>query len=216
MASRVVLRRSRFITDYINTRSIQGFHFLKHGYAFRNLDSHDSYSIVDCSFSHDNCIGNADVISVPKEDLNILSGKGELRRGYNGITVFPSQNGRSEFFYPTGMKWMSQSIRNSSTATAKQQEFGNEDEGNAELVTKKRKEASPEECDQAVEGLSTAKAKVKSKKLQEPSKAARTILQRVWATFLGIGPALKAVASMSKLDSLSRMICFYIPLLNIN
>ena len=100
---------------------------------------------------------------------------------------------------------MSISIRNASTASAaKQQQVGSDDEENEESVVCKkiRKEASPspEECDQAVEGLTSAKAKAKAKKLQE-QKVANSILQTVWTTFLGIGPALKAVASMTKLVS---------------
>ncbi|MCD9559063.1 hypothetical protein HAX54_016792 [Datura stramonium] len=63
--------------------------------------------------------------------------------------------------------------------------------------------SSPEECDQAVVGLSTAVAKAKvSKRLQESQKVAKSVIQRVWATLLGIGPALRAVASMSRLGLL--------------
>ncbi|XP_022733535.1 LETM1 domain-containing protein LETM2, mitochondrial-like isoform X3 [Durio zibethinus] len=95
---------------------------------------------------------------------------------------------------------MSYSVRYSSTATAKQPESSSDDEENEELVATKRKEASAEECDQAVEGLSTAKAKVKAKRLQDSQKVVKSILQRIWVTILGIGPALKAVASMSRED----------------
>jgi len=60
-----------------------------------------------------------------------------------------------------------------------------------------KKEASPEECDQAVEGLSTAKAKAKAK-LEEVQKTDQSIIQKFWAKLLGIGPALRLVASMSR------------------
>lgn len=89
-----------------------------------------------------------------------------------------------------GVRWLSQST---SAATAKNDEPENDDG-----IAKKRKEASPEECDQAVEGLTTAKAKAMAKRSQESQKDVQSILQRVWATFLGIGPALKAIASMSR------------------
>lgn len=89
------------------------------------------------------------------------------------------------------------SVRCASTATAKQPDLGSDDE--EELIAKKKSEASPEECDQAVVGLSTAKAKAKAKQLQESQKVAKSIIQRVWATILGIGPALRVVASMSRL-----------------
>jgi LETM1 and EF-hand domain-containing protein 1 len=102
-----------------------------------------------------------------------------------------------------GVRWLSQS--SSAAATAKNDEPESDD-----LVAKKRKEASPEECDQAVEGLTTAKAKAMAKRLQEPQKDVQSVFQRVWtvvlsvsqrvwAAFLGIGPALRAVASMSRL-----------------
>ncbi|XP_033146191.1 mitochondrial proton/calcium exchanger protein [Brassica rapa] len=84
-----------------------------------------------------------------------------------------------------GMRYMSVSIHN---ATKKPEE------------EEKRKEASPEECDQAVESLSSVKAKAKAKRLQDSKKVARSILQRTWVFILGIGPALRAVASMSRAD----------------
>ncbi|KAG8082531.1 hypothetical protein GUJ93_ZPchr0014g47029 [Zizania palustris] len=62
------------------------------------------------------------------------------------------------------------------------------------------KEASPEECDQAVEGLSTAKAKAKAKLVQEVQKSDQSIIQKFWARLLGIGPALRVIASMSRAD----------------
>jgi hypothetical protein len=64
--------------------------------------------------------------------------------------------------------------------------------------SKRKKEASPEECDQAVEGLSTAKAKAKAKQVQESLKSSQSIVKKFWARILGIGPALRAVASMSR------------------
>eukprot|EP00262_Sarcandra_glabra_P008301 TRINITY_DN2167_c0_g2_i1.p1 TRINITY_DN2167_c0_g2~~TRINITY_DN2167_c0_g2_i1.p1 ORF type:complete len:704 (+),score=180.15 TRINITY_DN2167_c0_g2_i1:209-2113(+) len=78
--------------------------------------------------------------------------------------------------------------------------MGSGDEINEEQNTKQIKEASPEECDQAVEGLTTAKAKVKAKQVQESQKDAKSVVKRVWAMLLGIGPALRAVASMSRED----------------
>ncbi|EFJ11458.1 hypothetical protein SELMODRAFT_41218, partial [Selaginella moellendorffii] len=54
---------------------------------------------------------------------------------------------------------------------------------------------SPEECDQAVEGLSSAKAKALTK--EAPKKV--SVVTRVWNALIGIGPALRAIASMSRL-----------------
>lgn len=108
-------------------------------------------------------------------------------------------------------RWMSQSIRNASTAAtaaaAAKQTEPIDDEENERLAAKKKKQASPEDCDQAVQGLSTAKA-AKAKKLQESQKdkSAKPMLQKVWATFLGIGPAFKAVASMSREDWAKKLV----------
>ncbi|KAG2410372.1 Integrin-linked protein [Vigna angularis] len=93
----------------------------------------------------------------------------------------------SGFNEPIGVRWLTQS------AAAKKQEE------NDDAVAKLRKEASPEECDQAVEGLTTAKAKAMAKRSQESPKEVQSVLRRVWTALLGIGPALRAVASMSRL-----------------
>ena len=66
-----------------------------------------------------------------------------------------------------------------------------------EKQKQQKKEASPEECDQAVEGLSTAKAKAKAK-LEEVQKADQSVVQKFWAKLLGIGPALRLIASISR------------------
>ncbi|KAG8481366.1 hypothetical protein CXB51_026126 [Gossypium anomalum] len=126
--------------------------------------------------------------------------------GSQGISVLSPGSGRFHFNSPLSVRLMSYAVRHASTATARQPEPGSDDEGNEELVAKRRKEASAEECDQAVEGLSTAKAKVKAKRLQDSQKAAKSILQRVWATILGIGPALRAVASMSREDWAKKLV----------
>lgn len=204
MASKALLRRRKFVSDYLNAsyRPIQSFQILRHENTFQNLESPAPHPNIESACTNVNHISAPNGTSVTKGKLWELSGIGQFTTRYYGSMALGFGNGRSEYTSPLGIRWISQSIRNASTAAAKQQELGSDNEENEELVSKKRKEASPEECDQAVEGLSTAKAKAKAKKLQE-QKVANSILRRVWTTFLGIGPALKAVASMSKLDSLS-------------
>jgi LETM1 and EF-hand domain-containing protein 1 len=94
-------------------------------------------------------------------------------------------------------------VRYASTVAVKRlpPEYDSGDEEGKEMVGKKRKEASADECDQAVEGLSSAKAKAKAKRLNESMKAEKSVLQRTWAALLGLGPALRAVASMSRLKT---------------
>ena len=198
MASRAILRRSRFVSDYLNasSRSVQTFQCL--GYPTQKSKSRSYISNVDHPSEDFNHVKKLDVNSVAKQDLQGFSGLGYFSYRCQGISVLGPGSARFQFNSPLSVRLMSYSVRHASTATAKQPEPGSDDEGNEELVAKKRKEASAEECDQAVEGLSTAKAKVKAKRFPDSQKVAKSILQRVWATILEIGPALRAVASMSR------------------
>ncbi|XP_059655515.1 uncharacterized protein LOC132302619 [Cornus florida] len=200
MASRAILRRRRLVSDYLNVsaRSFQSFQNLDHGQSTRYLVSRGLSSDAKHATQDRRKDGNA-VLQVNEELLN-FSALGLFRRRCYAMTGSHYGNGRSEFISPMPARVIPQSIRYASTATAGKPDLGSDDEEKEELVAKKRKEASPQECDQAVEGLSTAKAKLKAKKLQESQKFAKSILRRVWATFLGIGPALRAVASMSRED----------------
>ncbi|XP_057957042.1 uncharacterized protein LOC131150372 [Malania oleifera] len=201
MASRALLRRKRFVFDYLNnsTGLISSFQILGHGKYVQSVDSQGQSAVTNHPSAYFSCIKDAAAFSVTKEYTRV-SDFGLCRHRYNGFSLSGHRNVGSEFIAPMGIRLISHSIRYASTATAGQPEFGSDDEEREELVAKKKKEASPEECDQAVEGLSSAKAKAKAKKLQESQKVAKTILERVWATLLGIGPALRAVASMSRED----------------
>ncbi|KAK7815070.1 mitochondrial proton/calcium exchanger protein [Quercus suber] len=207
MASRAILRRKRLISGYVNgsTRSIQSFPCISHGHAMQNSDSRGSRSSEDYPFTYFNGRSGGDKDSMAKEGLLSFSGLGQIRHRYYGTMVSGLGNVKSVYISPMGIRMSALLIRNASTAAAKQPDTGNDDEENEELIDKKRKEASAEECDQAVEGLSSAKAKAKAKRLQESQKA-KSVLQRVWATFLGIGPALKAVASMSRADWAKKLV----------
>lgn len=139
-------------------------------------------------------------IAATKEELlNYSPVFGQVvRRFTNGSS---SGNGftKSNVFNETiGVRFLSQS---SEAAARKKEEPPENDD-----VVKKRKEASPEECDQAVEGLTEAKAKAKAKRSQEAQKDAQSVVQRVRAVILGIGPALRAVASMSRADWASKLV----------
>ncbi|GAV67136.1 LETM1 domain-containing protein [Cephalotus follicularis] len=205
MASRAILRRKRFFSDYLNATScsVQTFQCLWH--ANQNFDSRGDSSAANALSSDFKTVQEVNGISVSKEELLGFSRTRHFSCRYHGITISGIGNLRSEFLSPMGIRLMSRSVRNASTATAKHPEIGS-DEENDELVTKKRKEASPEECDQAVEGLSSAKAKAKVKKLQESQNVAKYVLKRVWTTLLGIGPALRAVASMSREDWAKKLV----------
>ncbi|CAL2275560.1 unnamed protein product [Prunus armeniaca] len=193
MASRAMLRRKRIVTDYVtaSSRTTPGFHWLGHYHGSQKSESKGFSSIIMHMHRGNNDDGD-DKVSVAKDEFR--------RLGFiSGTTVGLSH------------RWMSQSIRNASTAAtaaaAAKQTEPIDNEENERLAAKKKKQASPEDCDQAVQGLSTAKA-AKAKKLQESQKdkSAKPMLQKVWATFLGIGPALKAVASMSREDWAKKLV----------
>ncbi|KAG8484447.1 hypothetical protein CXB51_023676 [Gossypium anomalum] len=195
MASRAILRRRKFIFDYLNVRTF----YLTHNLGSRNY----RFSM----FHQSECF------DAKKLDVNLgakleFSGLGYFSYGAQGISVFGPRNARFQLNTPLSVTFMSYSVRLASTATVKQSEPGINDERNGELSTKKRNEASAEECHQAVEGLSTAKAKAKAKLLQDSKKGAKSVLHRVWATILGIGPALRAVASMSREDWAKKIACW--------
>ncbi|KAK6116776.1 hypothetical protein DH2020_049509 [Rehmannia glutinosa] len=207
MASRVILRRRKILSDYLNVhvRSIQSIQTLGDGQSCQCFDSRGYTSITDSiSQNSDQLRENDETSALGKKPLDFST----LRifgLKANRNTSFSYEN-RSDFNWLTGGRFMSQPRRYASTATAKQPDLGSDDEDNEEVAAKKRKEASPEECDQAVVGLSTAKAKAKAKRLQESQSFGTPILKKLWATFLGIGPALRAVASMSREDWAKKLV----------
>lgn len=203
MASRAILRRRKLLSDYlhVSNRSIQA---LAHGH-------HTKYSdAIDSTSTPNNLLKDS---HITKHDFTTFTRHEELKNfstlGFFTFTPhrFYSITGHATFGHssPLRDKLVLQSSNFASMATAHKPDLPGEDE-DKEQVSKKRKEASPEECDQAVEGLSTAKAKVKAKQVTESQKTAKSILQRTWAILLGIGPALRAVASMSREDWAKKLV----------
>ncbi|WOK92810.1 LETM1 and EF-hand domain-containing protein 1, mitochondrial [Canna indica] len=136
---------------------------------------------------------------IAKEDLVGFYSPKYVERPHGGIFISGLRYGRQEFVLPFAVRGFAQSSRTVSTATAGQPEMQNDDQPK-DQSQKQFKEASPEECDQAVEELSTAKAKAKDKQVQDSSKTAQSFIQKFWAKLLGIVPAIRAVASMSRAD----------------
>ena len=185
MASRAILRRKSIVSDYLNVyaRSAQSFQ-----------------SFGNSAQKVNNPPLEADPVA---KDKSFTGGYGLLLRSrFHGSShVSGIGFGSSEMGSSLGMRYMSVSIRNATTVAAKKPEEEEKKDG------VNRKEASPEECDQAVESLSSVKAKAKAKRLQESKKVARSILQLTWAFILGIGPALRAVACMSRFKLSSNTVC---------
>lgn len=195
MTSGVILRRRKTILDYLNLslRSIQTFHTLGCRQSYS-----PGYAVVD-HISQDlvHLRENDGTSALCKKPLDPVALGISRHKAYE-IAALRYESGRLDFNCLMGARLVSQSRSYASTATAKRPDPGSDDQDNQDLAAKRKKEASPEECDQAVVGLSTAKAKAKAKKMQESQSTDKPILKKLWATFLGIGPALRAVASMSR------------------
>ncbi|KAL4561239.1 hypothetical protein LXL04_033402 [Taraxacum kok-saghyz] len=201
MASRAILRRRRLLTDYFNIsgRSIQA---LSHGHYTKYSDVGHSSSTPDSPFKDSSKTKSDPTTFTRHEEFNRFSTLGFFTpHRFNSIT----QHRTFGHMSPLRDKLVFRPSNFSSMATAHQPDMRGEDE-DKEQVSNKRKEASPEECDQAVEGLSSAKAKVKAKQVTESQKTAKSILQRTWSILLGIGPALKAVAAMSREDWAKKLV----------
>lgn len=153
----------------------------------------------ECLFSEDSLAqsNHAKVqYTLSKQNLCGLS-SGFTCRPICGVSL-PGYGSRAQnFVFPLGVRCFLQSVRTVSNTTGQPQVdfMGKQSEDDKEK--QQNKEASPEECDQAVEGLSTAKAKAKAK-LEEVQKTDQSIMQKFWAKLLGIGPALRLIASMSR------------------
>ncbi|CAI9108437.1 OLC1v1008026C1 [Oldenlandia corymbosa var. corymbosa] len=209
MASRAILRKRKIFSDYLNVssaRCVQNFQYLGHGSGTESLGACRFSSLAhQCQSGSDSSRDSSEAKSVKAELLKFTT-SGLYWERCNGIAVSGYRTSKLDLISPFGVRLVSDSARFASTATAKQPNIGSDDEESEELVAKKRKEASPEECDEAVVDLSTAKAKAKAKQLQESQRVAKSILRKTWATLLGIGPALRAVASMSREDWAKKLV----------
>ncbi|KAL8491712.1 hypothetical protein ACS0TY_023344 [Phlomoides rotata] len=206
MASRALLRKRKTVSDYLNAavRSAQTFQTLGQGQSSQCLDSRGYTSFTDhTSQNSDKLRENDETSAFSKKSLD-FSTLGIYGNKPYGTAAFRYGNRRPDFNCPTSVRVMSHYRYFGSTATSRQPDMGSDDEDNENMTAKRKKEASPEECDQAVVGLSTAKAKAKAKQLQESQNS--LILKKLWATFVGIGPALRAVASMSREDWAKKLV----------
>nr|GMD31368.1 LETM1 and EF-hand domain-containing protein 1, mitochondrial-like [Ipomoea batatas] len=208
MASRAILRRKKSLFHSLNQNSslVRSFS------GYENRESSKTHNSSDWSRSTIHQLPNIDD---RKEENSLYHTKvvpsttwGRGFTSYNSWE-FPSLGSRTVrawFVSPLPIKLVLDNQHYSSTAAAGQPDFGSgNDKKEEEAAIKKKKEPSPEECDQAVEGLSSVKAKAKAKQVQESHKVVKPVLRRIWAMLLGIGPALRAIASMSREDWAKKM-----------
>ncbi|KAM0901156.1 hypothetical protein ACQ4PT_020166 [Festuca glaucescens] len=197
MASRAIIRRRKYYLEHTNaplllhsSNSIFG----------RGTFGFDVQLSTVCHLSEQNS-GDSDrekgLSTLRKRDHLGLS-NGFLWRPTLGASLASYESKARNLGFPLGARYFLQPVRTASK-TAGQPKTGVLNE-QSEDQKQPKKEASPEECDQAVEGLSTAKAKAKAKQVQEVQKTDQSIIQKFWARLLGIGPALRVVAAMSRAD----------------
>lgn len=201
MASRAIARGKKHILQKLNSplvRSCSTSSF-GNGLSAHNAEERLPDPVSEHRFANGDHKQGQMIVFLAREEFLGWSSSRFLRARVSGISIRNDQCVMSEGFVPFGARWLSQYARLSSTATAKQIDISSDKEDHKDQNQKQNKEASPEECDQAVEDLSTAKAKAKAKQLQEPHISGQFI-RRIWAMLLGIGPALRAVASMSRKD----------------
>ncbi|PHT31320.1 hypothetical protein CQW23_27657 [Capsicum baccatum] len=204
MASRAILRKKRNLFDS-NTKPhifIRGFSSYENWGSSKASHSWDWCSTV--THQPQNADNRNEGSSNPsaKDELLKVWGKRVLLNSSN-IPALGLRVGRCGTT-TLGARCITSQQRYS-TAAAGQPDFGKGNDKDAEAAVKQKKEASPEECDEAVEDLTMAKAKAKAKQLQDSQNSFKPILKKFWAVLLGIGPALRAVASMSRADWAKKM-----------
>ncbi|KAG6408421.1 hypothetical protein SASPL_131432 [Salvia splendens] len=180
MASGVILRRRKTLSDYLSLslRSIQTFHTSGCGQSCS-----PSYASITDHNPH-----NIDLLrekqktsTLCKKPLNPVALGVCSPKAYE-ITALRYGNVRLDFNCLMGARMISQSRCYASTATARQPDPRNDDEDIEEMTAKRKK------------------------KLLLKNITVKPILKKLWATFLGIGPALRAVASMSREDWAKKLV----------
>ncbi|KAG5237363.1 mitochondrial proton/calcium exchanger protein [Salix suchowensis] len=190
MASRAILRRKRSLFDSLREPNC----LIRGGVR-------ESRWVINHPFGSTDSRNERGLSLVSRDGVtNVLAAAGFLRYNSFGNSGLGRGIGSGDLVSSLGIRCYLQSVSYASTATAGQPEYGHGRDRNEQPDAKQSKEASPEECDEAVEDLTEVKAKAKAKQAHESLKRTKTVMQKVWAKLLGIGPALRAVASMSRED----------------
>ncbi|XP_030540700.1 mitochondrial proton/calcium exchanger protein [Rhodamnia argentea] len=201
MASKAILRKQKYLVNLLNhpTCLIRAFSFSEHA----QLPLCDGSQDLGRTPSHE--FANTD-LNRSKHQPSTFEMQRFFRHLPHGVPTLDHVLDRKDLVSSFRVTRMAELVRHASMATAGQPETRSGNGQSKEKAAKQVKEASPEECDEAVEGLSTAKAKAKAKQMLEPQKSDEPLLKRMWATLLGIGPALRAIASMSREDWAKKLI----------
>ncbi|KAJ6718169.1 LEUCINE ZIPPER-EF-HAND CONTAINING TRANSMEMBRANE PROTEIN [Salix purpurea] len=205
MASRAILRRKRSLFDSLrepNCLIRGGFSSFQYGRGSpQSNDLQESRRVINHPFGSTDRRNERGLSLVSRDGVTkVLAAAGFLRYNSFGNSGLGRGIGSGDLVSSLGIRCYLQSVSYASTATAGQPEYGHGRDRNEQPDAKQSKEASPEECDEAVEDLTEVKAKAKAKQAHESLKRTKTVMQKVLAKLLGIGPALRAVASMSRED----------------
>uniref|UniRef100_A0A0D9ZMM3 Mitochondrial proton/calcium exchanger protein n=1 Tax=Oryza glumipatula TaxID=40148 RepID=A0A0D9ZMM3_9ORYZ len=194
MASRAIIRRRKYALEHTNIPVL-----LRHSSISTFGQEKFGCEVEQSTASQNSRESNHEKAQYILRKQGLL-GLSILCHPTRGASLASYESKPQTFGFPLGARYFLQSVRPTSS-TAGQPKVGILDERSEnQNQNQGKKEASPEECDQAVEGLSTAKAKAKAKLVQEVQKSDQSIIHKFWAILLGIGPALRAVASMSRAD----------------
>ncbi|KAE8767094.1 LETM1 and EF-hand domain-containing protein 1, mitochondrial-like [Hordeum vulgare] len=195
MASRAIIRRNYILEHTNGTRLLHLSKFISSQGTFGCDVEHNTVSHVPQKNSGDSSREKQQYTLRNRYLLGLSNGF--LHRPVLGVPLVTYEPKAHISGFPLGARYFRQSVR-AASETAGQPNSGIVN-GKSEDQNQPEKEVSPEECDQAVEGLSTAKAKAKAM-VQEVQKTDQSIIQKFWARLLGIGPALRVIASMSRAD----------------
>lgn len=209
MASRVILQRKRCLFNPLSqaVRFIHGFSISGYGQPSKSSDL-EGLSKFSC---HPSATTGPRLerkfFTVNNDDLSACIASRFILGGSYRISTFQSGIERIDLFSLSRHGSVSQCTCHFSTTASNKPRLGGSNGGNEQSAVKQKKEASPEECDEAVLGLTSVKAKAKAKQFQEPHKSAISIMKKLWAKILGIGPALRTVASMSRFKIYYLLLC---------
>ncbi|KGN61243.1 mitochondrial proton/calcium exchanger protein [Cucumis sativus] len=200
MALRAILVKKRHLlsSENLSTSLYLRFSRFEHGQASQADDLQRLSCISDPPPVPINGGCDSGLSSVSRKDLLSFPAMEYFRINLINPQMFSHGTGRGTSASCMGFRHILQLSHYSTTATAGQPEFGGDNDRNEKQAKNRIKEPSPEDCDQAVEGLSTVKAQ--AKQMQESQKSAESLLKSIWAKLLGIGPALRVLASMSRED----------------
>ncbi|CAD6260405.1 unnamed protein product [Miscanthus lutarioriparius] len=174
MASRAILRRRKDILRHTNVPILSPSFTSTIGQGQFGCEVDHQRSV--CFFSKESLADSNHAMA------HYTLNKRKLCRLSGGFTwsptcevSLPTYGSRAQnFVFPLGARCFLQSVRTASNTTGQGRVNIMDKQSEDEKQKQQKKEASPEECDQAVEGLSTAKAKAKAK-LEEVQKADQSV-----------------------------------------